>query len=172
MESALLFFMVGLNPSSLTSETSPSSCFPFIFQILHKLITKRCLSPLIKRLITKEVSAVFMSQTKVGNFPVGPRDFWKEIQSAKKKERKRESRGRKKKSKVNPSASILVIVRLFIVWRRSLEERWNLNLLLLHGFGGNKIRQWNKFVSSLICFFNVYILDLTFFDNFWTSFFF
>ncbi|XP_076904388.1 uncharacterized protein LOC143559810 [Bidens hawaiensis] len=43
------------------------------------------------------------------------------------------------------------------------------NLILIHGFGANAMRQYNDFISPLVSKFNVYIPDLVFFGESYSS---
>ncbi|KAG6577297.1 todF [Cucurbita argyrosperma subsp. argyrosperma] len=54
-------------------------------------------------------------------------------------------------------------------WAPKFRRDTKPNLLLLHGFGANAMWQWNKFVSPMIRFFNVYVPDLIFFGNSYTT---
>ncbi|XP_022136455.1 monoacylglycerol lipase ABHD6-like [Momordica charantia] len=54
-------------------------------------------------------------------------------------------------------------------WAPKIRKDTKPNLLLLHGFGANAMWQWNEFISPLIRFFNVYVPDLIFFGNSYTT---
>ncbi|CAK9325052.1 unnamed protein product [Citrullus colocynthis] len=54
-------------------------------------------------------------------------------------------------------------------WAPKFRRDTKPNLLLLHGFGANAMWQWNEFISPLIRFFNVYVPDLIFFGNSYTT---
>lgn len=54
-------------------------------------------------------------------------------------------------------------------WAPKTRRESKPNLLLLHGFGANAMWQWNEFISRLIRFFNVYVPDLLFFGNSYTT---
>ncbi|KAF5480867.1 hypothetical protein F2P56_001576 [Juglans regia] len=50
-------------------------------------------------------------------------------------------------------------------WVPKLHSQSKPNLLLIHGVGANAMWQWNNFISSLTPHFNVYVPDLVFFGD-------
>ncbi|KAE8665971.1 Alpha/beta-Hydrolases superfamily protein isoform 5 [Hibiscus syriacus] len=55
------------------------------------------------------------------------------------------------------------------VWVPKSHSQSKPTLVLIHGFGANAMWQWNDFVSPLISRFNVYVPDLLFFDDSYTT---
>ncbi|MBA0589305.1 hypothetical protein Gorai_018060, partial [Gossypium raimondii] len=55
------------------------------------------------------------------------------------------------------------------VWIPKLHVQSKPTLVLIHGFGANAMWQWNDFISPLISRFNVYVPDLLFFGESYTT---
>lgn len=55
------------------------------------------------------------------------------------------------------------------IWIPKTQKPNKPNLLLIHGFGANAMWQYNDFISPLVTKFNVYIPDLLFFGDSYTS---
>ncbi|CAK9163264.1 unnamed protein product [Ilex paraguariensis] len=54
-------------------------------------------------------------------------------------------------------------------WVPKTHKAHKPNLVLIHGIGANAMWQWNEFISPLISKFNVYVPDLVFFGESYTS---
>ncbi|KAJ7956802.1 alpha/beta-Hydrolases superfamily protein [Quillaja saponaria] len=54
-------------------------------------------------------------------------------------------------------------------WVPKIHKEYKPTLLLIHGIGANAMWQWNNFVSPLIARFNVYVPDLVFFGDSYTT---
>ncbi|KAK3030983.1 hypothetical protein RJ639_035734 [Escallonia herrerae] len=54
-------------------------------------------------------------------------------------------------------------------WVPKTPKEHKPNLLLIHGIGANAMWQWNDFISKLVPSFNVYVPDLLFFGDSYTS---
>ncbi|XP_061336551.1 uncharacterized protein LOC133283672 [Gastrolobium bilobum] len=54
-------------------------------------------------------------------------------------------------------------------WVPKTHNDSNPSLLLIHGIGANALWQWNQFISPLTCHFNVYVPDLVFFGDSYTT---
>ncbi|PKI66214.1 hypothetical protein CRG98_013382, partial [Punica granatum] len=54
-------------------------------------------------------------------------------------------------------------------WVPRRRQQSKPNLLLLHGMGANAMWQWNEFISPLVSRFNLYVPDLVFFGESYTS---
>lgn len=55
------------------------------------------------------------------------------------------------------------------IWIPKTQKPNKPSLLLIHGFGANAMWQYNDFISPLVTKFNVYIPDLLFFGDSYTS---
>ncbi|KAL2521650.1 alpha/beta-hydrolase superfamily protein [Forsythia ovata] len=54
-------------------------------------------------------------------------------------------------------------------WTPKTHKHYKPNLLLIHGIGANAMWQWNEFISPLSSKFNVYVPDLLFFGDSYTT---